>query len=71
VSIASKRQIEVERQLGQLVQLPIDLPESDRPIGLTFRTGWKPTPVQNKFLDIIRQIAVVKSEPNKSHNKFK
>lgn len=71
VSIASKRQIEVERQLGQLVQLPIDLPESDRPIGLTFRTGWKPTPVQNKFLDIIRQIAVVKSQPNKSHNKFK
>ena len=62
VSITSKRQIEVEEQLGQLVQLPIDLPDSERAIGLTFRTGWRPTNVQEKFLDIIRKTAKMKSD---------
>jgi len=55
VSIASRRQIQVEENLHQLVQLPITLPDSDRSIGLTFRTGWTPTPVQKRFLDIIRK----------------
>ena len=57
ISIASKRQIQVEEQNGTLVQLPIDLPESERAIGFTFRTGWTPTPVQQRFLEIIRQKA--------------
>lgn len=57
VSIASKHQIKVEEKVGRLVQLPIDLPESGRVIGLTFRSGWRPTPVQKKFLDIIRESA--------------
>jgi LysR family transcriptional regulator of gallate degradation len=57
ISIASKRQIELEEQNGTLVQLPIELPESERAIGLTFRTGWTPTPVQQRFLEIIRQKA--------------
>jgi DNA-binding transcriptional LysR family regulator len=57
ISIASKRQIEVEEQAGTLVQLPVDLPESGRPIGLTFRSGWTPTPIQKRFLDIVRQKA--------------
>jgi hypothetical protein len=48
--------------LGQLVQLPIDLPDSERAIGLTFRTGWRPTNVQEKFLDIIRKTAKMKSD---------
>ncbi len=55
ISIASKRQIEVERQTGALVELPIDLPDSGRPIGLTFRSDWTPTPLQRRFLDIIRE----------------
>jgi len=54
VSIASKHQIAAEEHIGRLVQLPIELPESGRAIGLTFRTGWRPTPVQKAFLDIIR-----------------
>lgn len=56
VSVASKHQIKVEEELERLVQLPIDLPESGRAIGLTFRAGWHPTPVQKKFLDIIRKV---------------
>lgn len=57
ISIASKRQIEVEEQSGALVQLPIELPGSGRAIGLTFRNDWTPTPIQKRFLDIIRKEA--------------
>lgn len=57
ISIASRRQIEMEEHLRQLVQLPIALPDSERAIGLTFRTGWTPTPAQEKFLDIVRDKA--------------
>ena len=55
VSIASKRQIEVEEQHGQLIRLPISLPDSGRAIGLTTRTDWVPTPVQQRFLNIVRK----------------
>lgn len=57
ISIASKRQIEVERKMGALVELPIELPDSERAIGFTFRSGWAPTRVQHRFLDIIRKKA--------------
>ncbi|WP_372884064.1 LysR family transcriptional regulator [Shimia sp.] len=57
VSIASKRQIETEEALGQVMQLPIELPSSGRAIGLTFRSGWVPTPIQQRFLEIIREAA--------------
>lgn len=55
ISIASQRQIEAEEELGQLVRLPIDLPGSERSIGLTTRSGWTPTPIQQRFMDIIRR----------------
>ncbi len=55
VSVASKRQIVAEVKAGEFMQLPIALPGSGRSIGLTFRSGWVPTPVQEKFLDIIRK----------------
>ena len=57
VSIASVRQIEVDEQMGTMVQLPIELPDSERAIGLTFRKDWSATPVQSRFLDIIRRIS--------------
>ena len=55
LSIASKRQIEVDLELGTMVTLPIDLPGSGRPIGLTMRTDWKPTPMQKRFVDLLSQ----------------
>ncbi len=57
--------------MGLLVQLPIDLPESDRPIGLTVRADWKPTPLQAKFLDIIRRTSEIKNMKSSLNNKFK
>lgn len=55
VSIASMRQIEVEEQMGALVRLPVALPGSERAIGLTFRKDWTATPLQNRFLEIVRR----------------
>lgn len=57
ISIASKKQIEAERDMGMLVELPVPLDDSGRAIGLTFRAGWIPTPMQGKLLDVIREIA--------------
>lgn len=61
ISIASKRQVEVEIQMGHLAPLPIELTDSRRAIGLTFRSGWTPTPMQKKFLDIVRTKACATS----------
>ncbi|WP_300519309.1 LysR family transcriptional regulator [Aliiroseovarius sp.] len=57
VTIISLNQIGVERHQGQMVPLDIPLPDSTRPIGLTTRQGWKPTPTQARFLDLIREAA--------------
>jgi len=55
VTIMSDKQIEVEQQYGIMAPLPIDLSESARPIGLTYRANWRPTPTQARFLDLIRK----------------
>ena len=55
VTILSRRQIELELEQGLLVALPVDLPDIDRPIGLTFRKSWTPTRTQARFLMLLRQ----------------
>ena len=54
ITIMSSKQIEVEHDQGLLFPLPIELTDSARSIGLTFRIGWKPTATQNRFIDLIR-----------------
>jgi LysR family transcriptional regulator of gallate degradation len=56
ISIASAQQIKVDEHMGAMVQLPIDLPNSARPIGLTFRKDWSATPEQTRFLEILRRL---------------
>jgi LysR family transcriptional regulator, regulator for genes of the gallate degradation pathway len=58
VTIISHHQVRHEIENGTLATLPIPLPDSGRPIGLTVRTGWKPTPTQQVFLDIVRATAM-------------
>ena len=57
VTIISRNQIGVERAQGLMVPLDVPLEGSARPIGLTTRRGWKPTPTQARFLDLIREAA--------------
>lgn len=56
VTITSVNQIRHELKNKSLVALPIDLPDSTRPIGLTYRRDWQPTPTQSLFMDIVRKI---------------
>lgn len=57
VTIISLQQVQHEIENETLVTLPIALPNSARPIGLTVRKGWKPTPTQEVFLDIVKATA--------------
>ncbi len=57
VTLLSPRQAATEQAQGLLVPLDITLPDSSRPIGLTYRLGWTPTPTQAHFFDLIRNAA--------------
>jgi DNA-binding transcriptional LysR family regulator len=59
LTVMSRRQIAVEERLGVLVALPIPLPDSARPIGLSFRRGWVATRSQRRLLDLIRARAAM------------
>ncbi len=56
VSVISRQQVARDLAAGTLVSLPIPLPDSARPIGLTTRAGWQPTATQARFLDILRAV---------------
>lgn len=55
LSILSRRQIAYEEQTGLLGVVPIELPPTERPIGVTTRVSWKPTVLQAEFLDALRE----------------
>ncbi|HEV7345639.1 MAG TPA: LysR family transcriptional regulator [Devosia sp.] len=50
----SKLQIRSDLKHGAVVQLPALLPDTARPIGLTFRQGWMPTSAQRDLIEDIR-----------------
>lgn len=50
----SKVQIRSDLCHGMIVHLPAPLPDTSRPIGLTYRSGWVPTRAQSEFLGDIR-----------------
>ncbi len=54
----SRLQIEAEIGLGALVQVPVDLADTRRPIGLTYRADWLPTRAQAEFLADLRDTAI-------------
>ncbi len=62
VTIMSRRQMAVEEKLGLLCALDIDLPDSARPIGLTTRRNWLPTPSQERLLARIRAVCGASSQ---------
>lgn len=57
LTILSARQIRAEVERGLLVVLPFQVPFGVRPIGLTFRQGWRPTATQGRLLDHIRALS--------------
>jgi DNA-binding transcriptional LysR family regulator len=57
IGCISATQVTGEVNLGALCVLPIPLPHTRRPIGLTVRRDWIPTAVQRDFLDQLRAAA--------------
>lgn len=55
-AILSTRQVHQEIQSRQLAVLTDDLPGTSRPIGLTYRKGWKPTLLQESYLEMVRSV---------------
>lgn len=57
LTILSRRQIAYEESAGLLGVVPIELPPTRRPIGITTRSGWQPTLLQRAFVDMLRAVA--------------
>jgi DNA-binding transcriptional LysR family regulator len=48
------KQVEIDVELGLLAVSPLTLDGTARDIGLSFRRDWRPTKLQNTFVDILR-----------------
>ena len=56
LAAVSAHQLEVELALGDLVALPIALPDTERAIGLTMRTGCLHSPAAKALLSCLREV---------------
>jgi DNA-binding transcriptional LysR family regulator len=54
IGCISRLQAEVEIAQGLLARLDVEFPDTARPIGITTRVGWEPTPSQADFLALLR-----------------
>ena len=54
ITMISSFQVQQELRLGLLVEVPFDISDTNRPIGLTVRQDWQPTAMQQRFLNCIR-----------------
>ena len=59
VTVISEQQIKEDLRDGTLVKLPIPLENNKRAIGLTTRRNWQPTDAQNRFLETLKNSAVL------------
>lgn len=57
VGCVSRLQAAAEAALGAVTVLPLRLAGTERPIGLTTRADWLPTPAQAQFVAILRSVA--------------
>lgn len=57
LTMLSSDQVQLEIDAKVLAVLGPELPNTDRMLGVTTREGWRPTSVQQQFLDILLEIA--------------
>ena len=55
LTLLSPDQIAVELEIGMLVRIAVDLPGCVRTIGLTTRSGWRPTQPQRRLVELLEQ----------------
>lgn len=61
LTLLSQRQIIFEQAAGLLDIVPVTIPDAERPIGLTVRKDWLPTPLQTEFIELVRHLAAEQS----------
>lgn len=57
LTLISSHQVEHELHTGTLSLIPYPLDHTKRPIGLTTRCDWQPTPTQSHFLNLLQAAA--------------
>ncbi|UYV39475.1 LysR family transcriptional regulator [Rhodobacteraceae bacterium D3-12] len=57
VSIISRNQVSVDERAGHIAILDLELTGDRRAIGLTTRSGWRPTESQARFIQFLRDTA--------------
>jgi len=57
LTLMSRRRELYEDQQGLLVSLPMALPFTQRPIGISTRRNWQPTHLQRVFIELLRDTA--------------
>lgn len=57
LTILSPRQVAFEMKAGLITTLPFDLGQAGRAIGVTWRESWKPTRLQQAFIDCLGEVA--------------
>lgn len=55
MTMISEHQVKQELESGILTIIPFKVHHAHRPIGITTRRDWKPTPTQRAFLEILKQ----------------
>jgi DNA-binding transcriptional LysR family regulator len=60
LTLLSEDQFRLEEAEGLLVRIGPALPTSERRIGVTHRTHWRPTNLQSRFLELLREVAVAR-----------
>ncbi|WBU60938.1 LysR family transcriptional regulator [Paracoccus albus] len=55
LGVLSTAQVRTQAESAALGTIPLEMPGSNRPIGITTRAGWEPTAMQQKFLDLLRE----------------
>ncbi len=56
LAAVSRHQLEVELASGELIALPIPLPNTNRPIGLSYRTGCLHSPAADALIGFLREV---------------
>ncbi|MFC2968500.1 LysR family transcriptional regulator [Acidimangrovimonas pyrenivorans] len=63
LACVSRLQAMGEVSRGMVRALSIEVPGRSRPIGLTFRTDWQPTPAQSQLIAAMRAVEGAKASP--------
>jgi len=58
LTMMSVSQAQVEIGHGAMQPLPVEIGDTPRPIGITQRIDWQPTQVQDRFLTVLKEVAM-------------